>query len=150
MATQPLTQPRAIYSQYRTFSHIYLFKSKSDQSLTLKIFDRAQKKLIKIAAPAANLLEWSKIENTQASLSLFIQRNLIPPDFLPPSPVIAPIRDELQQLILHAKSKVSVETENMKRFACPITLQVFEDPVIDDHGHTFEQTAIKQECQRND
>jgi tetratricopeptide (TPR) repeat protein len=149
MATQPLTQPRAIYSQYRTFSHIYLFKSKSDQSLTLKIFDRAQKKLIKIAAPAANLLEWSKIENTQALLSLFIQRNLIPPDFVPPSPVIAPIHDELQQLILHAKSKVSVETENMKRFACPITFEVFEDPVIDDHGHTFEKTAIEQECRRN-
>ncbi len=127
MATQALT----IYSQCRTFSHIYLFKSNSDQSLTLKIFDQAQKKLIKIAAPAANLLAWSKIENAQTLLSLFVQSNQIPPDFLPPASIGDPIH-ELQQLILHVKSKVSVETENMKKFICPITLEVFEDPVIDE------------------
>jgi tetratricopeptide (TPR) repeat protein len=144
MATQALT----IYSQCRTFNHVYLFKSKSDQSLTLKIFDQAQKKLIKITAPAANLLAWSKIENAKTLLSLFIQQSLIPPDFIPSAPVIDPIH-ELQQLIVHAKSKVSVETDNMKKFICPITLEVFEDPVIDEHGHTFERSTIEHARQRN-
>src|SRR5450631_640152 len=108
MATQALP----IYSQCRTFNHVYLFKSKSDQSLTLKIFDQAQKKLIKIAAPAANLSAWSKIENAQTLLSLFIQQSLIPPGCLPSNPVVDTTHD-LQQLIIHAKSKVYVETDNM-------------------------------------
>ena len=144
MVTQALT----IYSQCRTFNHVYLFKSNGDQSLTLKIFDQAQEELIKTAAPAANLSAWSKIENAQTLLSLFIQSNLIPPDLIPTAPLADPTHD-LQQLILHAKSKVSVETENMKQFTCPITFEVFEDPVIDDHGHTFEKTAIERERQRN-
>ena len=137
-----------IYSQCRTFNHVYLFKSKSDQSLTLKIFDQAQKKLIKIAAPAAHLLAWSKIENAQTLLSLFIQQSLIPPDLIPSAP-LADLTHDLQQLILHAKSKVYVETDSMKKFICPITLEVFEDPVIDEHGHTFERSAIERERQRN-
>src|SRR4051812_40385390 len=99
MATQALT----FYSQCRTFDHIYLFKSKSDQSLTLKIFDQAQKKLIKIAAPAVNLFQWGKIENAQTLLALFTQNNLIPPDFLPSTPVVDSTH-ELQQLIFLAKN----------------------------------------------
>lgn len=147
VATQPMTQVTTS-TQCRTFNHVYLFKSKADQSLTLKIFDQAQKKLTRIAAPAANLSQWSKIENAQTLLSLFIQNNLIPPDFLASTPVVNPTH-ELQQLILLAKSKVSVETENMKQFTCPITLEVFEDPVIDEHGHTFERSAITEHLQRH-
>jgi hypothetical protein len=151
MATQPMTPALvsfAAYAQCRTFNHTYLFKSKPDQTLTLKIFDQAQQKLIKIAAPVANLSQWSKIENAQTLLSLFIQHNLIPSDFLPSAPVVNPLHD-LQQLILLAKSKVSVETDNMKQFTCPITLEVFEDPVIDEHGHTFERSAITEHLQRH-
>ena len=33
---------------------------------------------------------------------------------------------------------------------CPITLDLFEDPVIDDHGHTFERSAIEQHLQQSD
>lgn len=140
MTTQPL------YSQYRTFNHIYLFKAKIDQSLTLKIFNRAQKKLAAIPAPALYLSEWSKIENAQMLLSLFIQNNLIPPDFLPFAAVVDP-NHEFQQLMLLAKAYE--KTKNIKQFICPLTLEAFEDPVIDEHGHSFEGSAITEYVKRN-
>src|SRR5579872_3212770 len=121
MTTQPL------YSQYRTFNHIYLFKT--DQSLTLKIFDQAQKKLATIPAP--QLFEWRKIENAKELLNLFIQNNLIPCDFLPYTSLVNPTH-EFQQLILLAKAYE--KTKNIKQFICPVTLEAFEDPFIDEQG----------------
>jgi len=75
--------------------------------------------------------------------SLFIQNNLILADFLTSTPAFNGAH-ELQQLILLAKSKVSVETQNMEEFICPITLEVFEDPVMDEHGDTYEKSAITE------
>ncbi len=133
------TQTLAFYSQYRTFNHIYLFKTKSDQSLTLKIFDQAQKKLATIPAPSSQLSKWSKIENARMLLKLFILNNLIPRDFLPFTSIVNPTH-EFQQLIFLAKAYE--KTKNIKQFICPMTLEVFKDPFTDEHGHSFERSPI--------
>lgn len=140
MTTQPL------YCQYRTFNYIYLFKTKTDQSITLKIFDQAQKKLATIPALAPNISEWSKLENAKELLCLFIQNNLIPCDFLPLTSVVNP-NHEFQQLMLLAKAYE--KTKNIQQFICPITLEAFRDPYIDEQGHSFERSAITEYCKEH-
>jgi len=148
MSVQPLTT----YFQCRTFNHVYHFKLTGDQSLpkslTLKVYNHAQERLHKVAAPQNQLIQWSSAENGTQLLNLFRQSGLLPPEFLSRSLEVDHIQD-LQKLIAQAKSKVSVENENTQHFTCPLTLGVFEDPVIDEHGHTFEKTAIEEHLKRN-
>jgi hypothetical protein len=44
--------------------------------------------------------------------------------------------------------KSSEELENL--FMCPLSLDTFEDPVVDKCGHTFERTNIQDWLQKND
>ena len=143
-------------SQYRTFNHLYVFKSKIAESLSLKIYDIAQKRLVALTFPLLDinnsfLLPEKGVHGADATalFHLFARRNLIPSDYLPP--VAKPdCTKELQQAILYAKSKVAVENANTKLFTCPIFLCVFEDPVIDDCGHTFEKQAIEEHLANDD
>ena len=61
----------------------------------------------------------------------------------------------MDQTIEQFKLKVLVERKELEGFTCPITLDIFQEPVIDEHGHTFEKSAIeeylkgKNECPMN-
>ena len=138
-------------TQYRTFNHLYVFKSKRDKSTSLKIYDTAQKRLavVTLPPPPINSAQLDRGSSATSLLSLFTQSNLIASDYLPPVPQVD-IAKELQQAILHAKTKISVENASTQLFTCPITMSVFEDPVIDNHGHTFERKEIEEHLEKND
>jgi tetratricopeptide (TPR) repeat protein len=50
----------------------------------------------------------------------------------------------LREALKELKSKTIVENEASKEFACPITQEVFKDPVVLGCGHTFEREALEE------
>jgi hypothetical protein len=49
-----------------------------------------------------------------------------------------------RDMINDLKSKIPIQNKVIEQFTCPITLEVFKEPVMDEHGHTFEKTAIEK------
>lgn len=49
----------------------------------------------------------------------------------------------LNQIILTIEPKVSFDVDEVGFYTCPITQSLFIDPVIDEHGHTFEKDEIE-------
>ena len=54
----------------------------------------------------------------------------------------------LDQTIEQFKPKVFVERKEIEGFTCPLTLEIFQEPVMDEHGHTFEKSAIEEHLKR--
>ena len=128
-------------SQYRTFDYIYLIKRSNENTCTLRIFDLSQKSLFK-----------QKIENPKDAsfpelLINLADKNIIPKTYVPN------IKENPLERVAHTiqkyKPQVLVEPKELQKFICPITLDVFKDPVTDNHGHTFEEEAIKEHLQKD-
>ncbi|NGX31385.1 MAG: hypothetical protein K940chlam8_00753, partial [Chlamydiae bacterium] len=49
----------------------------------------------------------------------------------------------ISEVVQKIKSEINFEPSELEDFTCPITLEIFKDPVIDRHGHTFERSAIE-------
>ncbi|NGX37999.1 MAG: hypothetical protein K1000chlam2_01168, partial [Chlamydiae bacterium] len=138
------------YHQYRSFDYTFGFKAKSEDVLVAKVFDLNDKTLFRTTITAKDL-GTAKIEklswDTRPFLATLVEKQLIPPTYFSNcqkektsfKDCVKRIRQTIEQL----KSKAFNE-EEMEEFLCPITLGVFHKPVIDDHGHTFEKSAIEK------
>ncbi|NGX43640.1 MAG: hypothetical protein K940chlam7_01939, partial [Chlamydiae bacterium] len=141
-----------VYQQYRTFDHVYLFKTKSDESQVLKIFDLSQKCLYKNRFSTRDLRDLSGERifikgNIAVFLKTLVQSKLLPAEYFPESPIQPTPSDCLQMLaqtIEQFKPRVCVKIPEAELLECPITLDPFQDPVMDEHGHTFEKSAIEK------
>lgn len=54
------------------------------------------------------------------------------------------VTQTVEEHIQKLKNNISYSSIDLKAFSCPITLEIFKEPVIDDHGHTFEKQAIEK------
>lgn len=52
--------------------------------------------------------------------------------------------DYCTQAINCLRLRIAEEDDSQPDLICPITLCLFQDPVVDDHGHTYERSAIEQ------
>ncbi len=145
-----------VYYQYRSFDNLYVFKVHSDESLVVKIFDVSQKCLLKRDFSTQDLQVASmKQIFSKADLPTFletlVQKGLLPREHFSASQGQVRQEDCLQamtQAIQQYKPKVFIERREMEGFSCPLTLEVFREPVIDEHGHTFEKSAIEEHLKR--
>jgi tetratricopeptide (TPR) repeat protein len=134
---------KILHHQYRTCDQIYLFQSK-EETLRLKVYDLSRNCLSK----ASVNLDFSKIQSlfkepkATVLLSFFPeQKKIIPPT------LFKDLFEEIESLIGSLKTQVPLENQQTESFTCPITYQVFKDPVIDNCGHTFEREAIVKALQ---
>ncbi len=136
-------------SQCRTLTHTYLFKIKTESSLTLKIYDLSQKCISKTTFSFSQLELASKDQFSLSDPSMLLekirQKNLIPSESIPSIPTAEECLKDIEQIILQVKPKILFESKELEKFTCPLTLDVFLEPVIDEHGHTFEKSAIEQQ-----
>ncbi len=145
-------------SQCRTLTHLYLFEKKTESSLTLRIYDLWQKCLSKTTFSFSQLEITSKefsLTDPSMLLEKLRQKNLIPLESIPSTPTAEECLKDIEHIIMQVKPKVLFESKELEKFTCPLSLDVFLEPVIDEHGHTFEksfieeQLKIKNECPIN-
>ena len=142
--------------QCRTFESIYLFKVKNEGELTLKVLDLSQKCLFKRAFSSQDL-DLLRIDQILAKgnfatvLEKLVEKHLLPEEHRLPIPkevTQKACEKVLQQAIDQFKPKVFVERREIEGFSCPLTLEIFREPVMDEHGHTFEKSAIEEHLKR--
>jgi tetratricopeptide (TPR) repeat protein len=136
-------------AQCRTLTHVYLLKAKSEGEITLKIYDLFQKCLSKktISLGLLGLNRAQALSDPFAVLEVFREKKLARLVQLENRyfiPTLEECLKNIQQLISHIKPKIVCENKELEKFMCPIMYAVFKDPVIDDHGHTFERDAIEK------
>ena len=142
--------------QCRTFDTTYVFKVKNSEeklSLTLKILDISQKCLFKKTFLSQDLSlsgfeQLAKLGDFAPVLESLVKRDLLPKEHLIPRPrkvTQETCEKELEQTIEKFKRKICRDGKEMEGFTCPITLEIFQKPVVDDHGHTFEKSAIEEQ-----
>jgi len=145
-----------VYYQYRSFENLYVVKVRSEQSVAVKIFDVSQKRLFNQNFSSQELGAES-VEHIFAKgdfpklLETLVQQGVLPRSHFSVSQRQVGQEECLQavtQAIQQFKPRVLLESREMERFCCPITLQIFREPVIDDHGHTFEKSAIEEHRKR--
>ncbi|MCE5318991.1 MAG: hypothetical protein LLG04_16715 [Parachlamydia sp.] len=148
------TLSQLIYGQYRTLNHTYLFKSKSEQNLqilVIKVYDISRNCVFKTSfSPAqielldVKLTQTLEPDNISALVEKVIQKKLIPADqFHSPEPTIQGCIQEIRQIVSQIKLRVLFASLELEKFTDPITFEVFKEPVIDEHGHTFEKSSIE-------
>ena len=149
-----------IYHQYRSFDLLYLFKIKGEDRLVLKVFTISQKCLFKRVILTQDIKSFDIKQALEKNdfhpfLETLIQKQLLPREHFPAPPIQTNLKDCLEatsQIIQKYKPKVLLEGREIEKFSCPITLEIFFEPVMDEHGHTFERSAIetclqkKNEC----
>ena len=146
----------SVYYQYRSFDNLYVFKVHSAESLVVKIFDLSQRRLFKRAfsnqaLQGASIKQVSQKTDFPAFLETLVQKGLLPRKHFSVSQREVRQEDCLQeaaQAIQQFKPKILTESQEMEGFSCPLTLEVFQDPVMDEHGHTFERSAIEEHLKR--
>jgi len=146
----------SVQYQCRTFESIYLFQVKNEGDLTLKILDLSQKCLFKRAFSSQDLglLRVDQIlakGNFTTVLEKLVEKQLLPEEHRLPVPkevTQKACEKVLQQAIDQFKPKVFVERREIEGFSCPLTLEIFREPVMDEHGHTFEKSAIEEHLKR--
>lgn len=85
-----------------------------------------------------------KIADPLPLLKSILEGNPLQSKICPKEITIQDCIEEAKVLIHQAKQQVWLGSEQIETFHCPITLEIFKNPVKDDHGHTFEQEAIEQ------
>jgi len=151
-----MTTLNPVYYQYRGFDNLYVFKVKSDESLVVKIFDVSQRCLLKRAfftqdLEVASMKQIFSKADLPTFLETLVQKGLLSREHFSASQRKVRQEDCLQamtQAIQQFKPKVFIESREMEGFSCPLTLEVFREPVIDEHGHTFEKSAIEEHLKR--
>lgn len=139
-------------SQCRTLTHVYLFKAKDEYNIVLKIYDLSQKCISKTTLTYSQL-GFSNVKFTLEDPTILLdtlrQKNLLPPENSPSVPTVEECLKDIEHIINQIKPKVLFESKKLEKFSCSITLEVFKDPVIDNHGHTFEKSAIEEHLKSN-
>lgn len=152
-----------IYSQCRTLDYTILLKARSDSSLVVKIFTISQERIFKkIFTSEQTAISPLKLTLTEFGPTYVVgklfERELLTSADLPQhnSKVsMAECLEEAQRLVAILKPQCLAEASADNTFCCPITMTLFVNPVIDDHGHTFEkediekQIKIKNSCPLN-
>ncbi len=160
----------SISMQYRSPEYIILFTPKPDNTLTVKIYTIACKTVYNSvnnrSKPAFNFGTQFIPEKIYYHQRVFkIQhpnpKKVDPLPFLEQilegNPLkrsicygeitiqgcIADCHEEINRQINKIKEDW-LKSEQVKTLCCPITLEIFKDPVIDDHGHTFERDMIEK------
>ena len=141
-----------LYYQYRSFDHLYVLKAKSPDSLAVKVFDVAKKCLHKQVIPlqaleATSIEQLFKKTDIPSLVETLVQQQLLPREHFPIEQMqitSETCAEALDHAIEQFKPKVFIEPREMQQFSCPITLEIFREPVIDEHGHTFEKEAIEE------
>ncbi len=153
--------------QYRSPEYVVLFTPKPDNTLTVKIYTIACKTVYNFgnnrSQPAFNFgtqfipekiyyhqrvfktnIPNPKIAEPLPLLKSILEGNPLQRRICPKEITIQDCIEEAKVLIHQAKLEVWLGSEQIETFHCPITLEIFKNPVKDDHGHTFEQDAIEQ------
>ncbi len=160
----------ALSHQYRTFDRVFTFKAKSDQ-LKLSVYNMGFQKIVQNTFAMNQLFSPPESDDNTQTYTLLPSRfctassllNAYQHDFstllqlidrentygIPPSPSNASCIEALKQAIVSYQPQVGDDNSNgIKLPICPITQEVFKDPVIDNHGHTFEKSAIEEWLQK--
>ena len=156
LLSKPLSQA---YYQYRSFDHLYLFKIKGDEYFVLKIFNVSQrclfKKVIRREIKGFDVTLVLEKNDFLSFIEALVQQQFLPKEYFPAIPMQTTLKDCLEavsQMIQKFKPKVFAEGREIEKFSCCITQDIFTEPVMDEHGHTFEKKAIedwlkkKNEC----
>ncbi len=129
-------------SQYRTWAHTCIFKM-GESTLTLKIYNLSQECISKTVFSFSQLEIAPNVQFSLSDPSMLLEtmrrKKLIPSEsFLSTEECLK----DIERIITQVKPTIPFES---KEFKCPLTLDVFSEPVIDEHGHTFEKGAIEQQ-----
>ncbi|MDJ0652219.1 MAG: hypothetical protein QNJ27_04370 [Simkaniaceae bacterium] len=150
-----MSTSNSIPYQRRDFDRTYLFQVNNEGKISLKVLDLAQKCLFKKAFSAAELsLPVSQLlakGNFSPILERLVEKQSFPKEHLPAHPQeVTPEKCErlFDQIIEQLTLKRFVARNEREEFICPLTLETLLDPVIDEHGHTFEKSAIETYLQR--
>jgi tetratricopeptide (TPR) repeat protein len=136
------------YRQYRSFDNLYLFKVKGDD-IKLKIFNVSQKYIFKKAflisdLKKINVYKFFAEQSYFKFLKALVKKHLLDSQLFSITEItLKKCQQMSRKAIQDFKIKVSVESKELEDFCCPITFEVFRNPVIDEHGHTFEKEAIE-------
>ena len=143
-----------IYAQYRTLDQTFLLKAKKDQSLCIKIYNLTKERIFKtrlsvaetgISNPHAALAN----ESSFAIIDKLVQRNLTLSDLLLLEVSLESCLQDIEKLIHDIRQNLVFKNAEIRKFTCPITMEVFQKPVMDEHGHTFEKQAIELHLKNN-
>lgn len=141
----------SIRYQYRTFESTYLFKVKNEGEVSLKILDLFQKCFFKKTFSSKEI-SFLNIEyflakgNFTPVLERLVEKSLLPKKHLLPRSIKITQKtceQVFDQVIDQFKPKVFVERKEIEGFTCPLTLEIFQEPVMDEYGHTYEKSAIE-------
>ena len=142
-----MSTERTIYHQYRTFDHLYMVESKKGGTkCVVKVFDVFQRIVLNKVFSGSCKVLGSRISVGKESTLQFL-REILPQEYLPKAQkeiTKEECGDDIHRMINQYKSNIVEEPQDLKDWVCPITLEMFLEPVDDEHGHTFEKTAIEE------
>lgn len=134
--------------QYRDFNRTYLLKQKNQNTLTLRVYDLSHRLLCKAHIRLGDYFEANrthKFKSLDNVVAWAVEQGKLDQQWQC-SATSLPNLDECRNLIHHIKNrlklKLNQDGEDLERFTCPITLEPLVDPVVDEHGHTYERDAI--------
>lgn len=137
--------------QVRTLDQIYRFQIQplqegSSLSLVIKIYDK-QRALTSSQNCSLSIEDWHEVfseERGEMLLKKAAHKGWIP------DPVTPPAAGGLKKIISLAKTRIPAEGLDLAQFVCPLSMEVFVDPVLDNCGHTFERHWIERSLERTD
>ena len=147
---EPLPTIRAYYC---SLDHLYQFGVKGDSALVIKVKDCSRTCLAKMTVTKKDLgelhvREWFQKQTPEALAERF---NLLLSNYPPKAPKMTAegCLQALSRAIEQFKPKVLASSKDLESLTCPISGDVFQDPVIDPHGHTFEKKGIEAWLSKN-
>ena len=142
-------------TQYRTEKKTYIFKAK-ENTVVIKQYD-LEAKLIRKETFPVNALETLALKEHIAKKSIkpllqgLFKKGYVPSLDTSPGLTLSKkeasfrsLMDETDRIIkiLEAKNRLAAAEETS--LTCPITMEIMQNPVMDNHGHTFEKEAIEK------
>ncbi len=138
------------FVQFRTFTNTYFFKV-TESKVVLKVYDLTELCCKHVWNPASHPSMFADIPRTVHEIrtqpSKFfadVEELEDIPSLEAPQLELSTCQDYIQQAIKELKSKTLLDNEASKQFRCPITLEVFKEPLVLGCGHTFEKAAIEE------
>ena len=141
MFVKEIMTPR--FYQYRSFEWTYLFKTTNNCKISMRIFNVFQKHMFKCNIPAKFI---PTIRNGKFNMPL-ITKNLPNKFRITEEAEINKTATLLQRsckIVTKFIGNLTLKVCSNDQFCCPITGDIMDDPVTDNHGHTFERKAIEK------